>query len=91
MIIANLFCGTQDPEVAQAFQDISSNPANIAKYQNNPKVQALITKLSSKFGADGAPEDAGSSAGGPPPTGGAGTGSGESPFSSKVPEQPDID
>ena len=29
----------QDPEVSAAFQDISSNPANIAKYQNNPKVQ----------------------------------------------------
>ncbi len=43
----------QDPEVASAFQDISTNPANITKYQNNPKVQALIQKLSKKFG--GAP------------------------------------
>jgi suppressor of tumorigenicity protein 13 len=27
-----------DPEVAAAFKDISANPANIMKYQNNPKV-----------------------------------------------------
>ena len=27
-----------DPEVAAAFKDISTNPANIMKYQNNPKV-----------------------------------------------------
>ena len=30
-----------DPEVAAAFKDISANPANIMKYQNNPKVQYL--------------------------------------------------
>lgn len=39
----------KDPEVAAAFQDISMNPANFVKYQSNPKVMALITKLSSKF------------------------------------------
>ncbi len=43
----------QDPEVAQAFQEISANPANIAKYQNNPKVQEVIEKLSKKFGGAG--------------------------------------
>ena len=36
--------------MAQAFQEISTNPANIAKYQNNPKVQEIIKKLSKKFG-----------------------------------------
>ncbi|XP_037544803.1 hsc70-interacting protein [Nematolebias whitei] len=41
----------KDPEVMAAFQDVAQNPANISKYQNNPKVMALVTKLSSKFGA----------------------------------------
>ncbi|CAJ1075851.1 hsc70-interacting protein [Xyrichtys novacula] len=41
----------KDPEVMAAFQDVAQNPANIAKYQNNPKIMALVTKLSSKFGA----------------------------------------
>lgn len=40
----------KDPEVVVAFQDVAQNPANIAKYQNNPKIMALITKLSAKFG-----------------------------------------
>uniref|UniRef100_A0AAY5EU22 STI1 domain-containing protein n=1 Tax=Electrophorus electricus TaxID=8005 RepID=A0AAY5EU22_ELEEL len=40
----------KDPEVMAAFQDVAQNPANIAKYQSNPKIMALITKLSSKFG-----------------------------------------
>jgi len=42
-----------DPEVAAAFKDISSNPANIMKYQNNPKVMALVNKMASKFGGGG--------------------------------------
>ncbi|CAL1532455.1 unnamed protein product [Lymnaea stagnalis] len=41
----------QDPEVAQAFQDVAMNPANISKYQNNPKVQAVINKMATKFGS----------------------------------------
>ncbi|XP_054844488.1 hsc70-interacting protein [Eublepharis macularius] len=40
----------QDPEVMAAFQDVAQNPANMSKYQNNPKVMNLIGKLSSKFG-----------------------------------------
>ncbi|KAJ8967539.1 hypothetical protein NQ314_002854 [Rhamnusium bicolor] len=43
----------QDAEVAEAFQDISMNPANFVKYQSNPKIMALITKLSSKFAGTG--------------------------------------
>jgi len=39
----------KDPEVAAAFQDISMNPANFIKYQSNPKIMALISKLSTKF------------------------------------------
>ena len=42
-----------DPEVAAAFKDISANPANIMKYQNNPKVMALVTKMASKMGGGG--------------------------------------
>ncbi|XP_069823457.1 hsc70-interacting protein [Dendropsophus ebraccatus] len=40
----------QDPELMAAFQDVAQNPANISKYQNNPKMMSLISKLSSKFG-----------------------------------------
>lgn len=31
-----------DPEIAAALQDVMSNPANIMKYQNNPKVKVLF-------------------------------------------------
>lgn len=41
----------QDPEVAEAMQDISKNPANISKYQDNPKIKNLINKMSSSFQA----------------------------------------
>ncbi|NWH69702.1 F10A1 protein, partial [Piaya cayana] len=41
----------QDPEVMTAFQDVVQNPANMSKYQNNPKVMNLITKLSAKLGS----------------------------------------
>ncbi|KAJ6658874.1 hypothetical protein lerEdw1_019510 [Lerista edwardsae] len=41
----------QDPEVMAAFQDVAQNPANMSKYQNNPKVMNLIGKLSAKFGS----------------------------------------
>ncbi|VEN58805.1 unnamed protein product [Callosobruchus maculatus] len=43
----------QDPEVAAAFQDISTNPSNLVKYTSNPKIMALITKLSGKFSGSG--------------------------------------
>lgn len=45
-----LFLILQDPEVMAAFQDVAQNPANVSKYQNNPKVMNLIGKLSAKFG-----------------------------------------
>lgn len=76
----------QDPEVAAAFQDISANPANIIKYQNNPKISAIITKLAAKFGGGmpggfggGMPEGFGRGfpggfSGGFPPSGGTGSG-----------------
>ncbi|XP_067134848.1 hsc70-interacting protein-like [Centruroides vittatus] len=40
----------QDPEVAAAFGDITRNPANISKYQSNPKVQRIVNKIASKMG-----------------------------------------
>ncbi|KAM9667169.1 LOW QUALITY PROTEIN: hsc70-interacting protein-like [Trichechus inunguis] len=40
----------QDLEVMVAFQDVAQNPANMSKYQSNPKVMNLISKLSAKFG-----------------------------------------
>ena len=77
----------QDPEVAQAFQEISQNPTAITKYQNNPKIQAVINKLSTKFGGTG-------------PFGGMGGANFDGPDASPgdegasfsgVPPQPDID
>uniref|UniRef100_A0A8D8P367 Hsc70-interacting protein 2 n=2 Tax=Culex pipiens TaxID=7175 RepID=A0A8D8P367_CULPI len=43
----------KDPEVAAALQDIMSNPANIGKYQNNPKVMNLVTKIAGQAGGGG--------------------------------------
>ena len=37
-----------------AFQDISSNPMNIGKYKDNPKVQQFIQKMATKMGGPGA-------------------------------------
>ncbi|KAM9393720.1 hsc70-interacting protein [Pholidichthys leucotaenia] len=45
----------KDPEVMAAFQDVAQNPANISKYQNNPKIMTLVNKLSNKFGASAQP------------------------------------
>jgi len=45
----------QDPEVAEAFREISTNPANVLKYQGNPKIMSLINKMASKFGGAGMP------------------------------------
>ncbi|XP_019561715.3 hsc70-interacting protein 1 [Aedes albopictus] len=79
----------KDPEVAAALQDIMANPSNIGKYQNNPKVMNLVTKIASQTsqaggfpGFGGAPGGAGgfpggfSGAGGFP---GAGAGAGGFP------------
>lgn len=39
-----------DPEVATALQDCMTNPSNIMKYANNPKVMNLLKKMSSGMG-----------------------------------------
>lgn len=74
-----------DPDVSAAFADISSNPANFYKYQSNPKVMALLTKLSGKLaGSGGFP---GFPGGGFPGFGGMpGAGAAPPPF-----QQPDDD
>ncbi|XP_046665366.1 putative protein FAM10A4 [Homalodisca vitripennis] len=56
----------KDPEVAAAFQDISQNSSNYMKYLDNPKVVAVIEKMSGKYSgmAGGFP---GGFPGGPPP------------------------
>lgn len=45
----------QDPEVAAAFQDISRNPANIMKYQANPKIKNIMAKMAMKMGGGQVP------------------------------------
>lgn len=40
----------QDPEAVVAFQDLAQDPANKSKYQSNPKVGNLISKLSATLG-----------------------------------------
>ncbi|XP_021955128.1 putative protein FAM10A4 [Folsomia candida] len=42
-----------DPEVAEAFKDIGQNPANLLKYQNNPKVMKFIQAFQKKMGGMG--------------------------------------
>lgn len=42
---ADILSAFSDPELSAAFQDIITNPANIVKYQSNPKVMKLIAKV----------------------------------------------
>ncbi|XP_053612668.1 hsc70-interacting protein-like [Plodia interpunctella] len=63
----DIMAAFQDPEVTAAFQDVSANPANFVKYQNNPKIAAVIEKLQGKLGKGG-----GLFSGGFPGFGGAG-------------------
>jgi len=79
-------CWTQDPEVSAAFADVSQNPANMAKYANNPKVQNLIKKMQSKFaGPDTDDADTSDAAFGAAPS------SDSSKPAPHMPHQPDID
>lgn len=52
---ADILNAFKDPEVAAAFQDILANPANIIKYQSNPKIMNLVQKIGASMkGAGGA-------------------------------------
>jgi len=72
--------------VSAAFADISQNPANMAKYSNNPKIQNLIKKMQGKFvGPEGEDTDMPDAASGAAPT------SPSAKPTPHVPNQPDID
>ncbi|XP_059639998.1 FAM10 family protein At4g22670-like [Cornus florida] len=45
-----LMAAFKDPEVMAALQDVMKNPANLSKYQSNPKVAPIIAKMMGKFG-----------------------------------------
>ena len=40
----------RDEEVMKAFQESASNPANLAKYANNPRVMKAMQKMQEKMG-----------------------------------------
>lgn len=46
----DIFEAFRDPEVSAAFQDIMTNPANVGKYQSNPKIMKLINMVGQKMG-----------------------------------------
>ena len=48
-----------------AFTDVQKNPANISKYENNPKIQAVLKKLTAKFQGAGGGSSSSSSSSGP--------------------------
>jgi len=77
--------GVQDPEVSAAFADVSQNPANIAKYANNPKIQNLLKKMQGKFAGPDDDTDIPDSTDGTSPT------SESTKPTPHVPSQPDID
>ncbi|KFB36979.1 AGAP009119-PA-like protein [Anopheles sinensis] len=52
---ADLFNAFRDPEVSAAMSDIFSNPANISKYQNNPKIMNILMKFYSQAEKGGVP------------------------------------
>ncbi|KAK1121852.1 hypothetical protein K0M31_010162 [Melipona bicolor] len=83
----------QDPEVAEAFKEISTNPTNIFKYQSNPKIMAFINKMASKFGGAGnMPDGFSGMMGGMPgfPGAGAGAGAGAQTTTPKPKPQDDV-
>uniref|UniRef100_A0A7G3AMS2 Putative hsp70-interacting protein hip/transient component of progesterone receptor complex n=1 Tax=Lutzomyia longipalpis TaxID=7200 RepID=A0A7G3AMS2_LUTLO len=92
---SDIFSAFKDPEVAAALQDIMSNPANIIKYQNNPKIVALLEKLgAAQGGAGGMPGFMGGGFPGGFPGAGAGGAGGAAPpsagESAKPPPKTDI-
>ena len=70
-----------------AFADISENPANMAKYANNPKIQKLLKKMQGKFAGPDVDDDADVAG----DTDGTSSSSGSAIPTPHVPSQPDID
>lgn len=89
----------QDPEVQAAFQDVAADPANISKYENNPKVKKVLEKLAGNVGGGGGAgaggfpgfPGAGGAGGFPGFSGGDDGGAGASGGGSTFQDQPDID
>eukprot|EP00043_Microstomoeca_roanoka_P012780 m.124260 g.124260 ORF g.124260 m.124260 type:complete len:365 (-) comp15589_c0_seq3:246-1340(-) len=48
-----LLTALQDPEMMPVIQDLMANPMNFFKYQSNPKVARLMSKVFNKFGGGG--------------------------------------
>ena len=49
----SLMAAMQNPRVMAALQDCMQNPANFMKYQNDPEIMNLVTKLSGMVGGMG--------------------------------------
>ncbi|KAK4803125.1 hypothetical protein SAY86_001328 [Trapa natans] len=45
----DLMAAFKDPEIMAALQDVMKSPANLVKYQANPKIAPIIAKMMSKF------------------------------------------
>lgn len=92
----DLLAALSDPEVSAALQDCMTNPSNIMKYANNPKVMNLLKKLSSSMGGMGMPGMGGMGGMGMPGMGGmggfpnfGGPGANEPPKSDSKPKEYD--
>merc|ERR1719329_288083 len=71
----------QNPKFMTAMQDTMSNPANMAKYQSDPEVMALINKVMGKMGGGGMGGMGGMGGGMGGGAGGAGASASEPTFS----------
>ena len=56
-VMANpeLTAGFSNPKVQAAIMDISSNPMNIVKYQNDPEIMKVLEKVNDIFASDISP------------------------------------
>lgn len=61
---ADIMNDFNDPEIMAALTDIMSNPANISKYKDNPKIMKLIAMVKNASGGEGMGGFGGGGAGG---------------------------
>ena len=47
--------GFSNPKVQAAIIDISQNPMNVMKYQNDPEIMKILNEVTTVFGAGGPP------------------------------------